>query len=375
MQWQYAEVDDYAQLVCQDRPLLDVRAPVEFAKGAFPATRNIALLNDDERHQIGIHYKNHGHDAAVALGAKLIQGKAKQARIAQWLDYLERSPDVVLYCFRGGMRSQITQQWIYQASGKLVPRVKGGYKALRRFLIDQTEILAAQTEPMILSGRTGSGKTRLLKKLKCAIDLEHLANHRGSSIGRNLSPQPTQIHFENSVAIALLKKHQQGVTQLVFEDESPNIGSVHIPHALYHKMSDAPCVIVDTPLEKRVENILQEYVVDMLARYQQQVGDQERGFSAFSAYLSSSLSRVQRRLGGQRYQEIMAAMNGALAVQQQSGDTQAHREWLRRMLVEYYDPMYDYQRDKRRRVVVKQADFAAILDHLRPVYGKQDDAC
>ncbi len=370
---QHLEVDDYARLVSEDRPLLDVRAPVEFAKGALTQAYNIALLDNDERHQIGIRYKHHGHEAAVALGAKLIQGATKQARITRWLSYLGKHPDAVLYCFRGGMRSQIAQQWIYEASGKHVPRVKGGYKALRRFLIDQTKILTAQTMPMILSGRTGSGKTRLLRKLKCAIDLEGLANHRGSSIGGQLSAQPPQIEFENRVAIQLLKLHQQGFAQIVLEDESPNIGSVHIPHTLYSVMSSAPCVVVNTPLEKRVDNILQEYVVDMLVQYQERAPDQESGFAAFSERLRNGLSRVQRRLGGQRYQEILAAMDSALATQQRSGDTRTHREWLRRMLVEYYDPMYDYQRDRRRRVVVKQADFAAILDHLRLEYGKQGD--
>ena len=358
------EREDYEVLLCADTPLLDVRAPVEFSQGAFPGSINLPLLEDDERHQIGIRYKDEGHESAVALGAQLISGEIKSSRVDQWAAHIEQHPDTVLYCFRGGMRSKITQQWIYEQTGKVIPRVKGGYKALRRFLIDQTETLSAQTEPLILSGRTGSGKTLLLKELSNMIDLEGLANHRGSSIGRQLSPQPTQIEFENRVAIALLKLHRQGVRQIVLEDESPNIGSVHIPHALYEKMLVAPCVVLEATIEQRLDITLAEYVSNMLPRYVEQQGDVAAGFAALSEYLRNSLSRVQRRLGGERYAEILETMDVALDEQARSGDEQGHRQWLQRMLVEYYDPMYDYQRDKRQRMVKKSGNFSEILDYL-----------
>lgn len=361
---QLSETDDFQALFCGDVPLLDVRAPIEYGQGAFPCSHNAPLLDDDEREQIGIRYKHEGHDAAVALGAKLIMGEVKAARIAEWQKFVEQHPDAVLYCFRGGMRSKITQQWIFEATGKTVPRVKGGYKALRRFLIDQTEILAAQTKPLILSGRTGSGKTQLLKKLTHAIDLEGLANHRGSSIGRQISAQPTQIDFENRVATALIKLHRSGITQIVLEDESPNIGSVHIPHALYKKMNDAPCVILDATLEARIDLTLLEYVTNMLSQFTKHTGTPASGFTGLSEYLHNSLARVKRRLGHQRYQEILELMNLALLEQSESGKINGHRQWLSRMLVEYYDPMYDYQRDKRKREVRKTADYRELLKYL-----------
>lgn len=358
------EIDDYQALLCADVPLLDVRAPIEFAQGAFPCSHLAPLLNDEEREQIGIRYKKEGHDAAVELGAKLIQGEVKAARVAKWREFVERYPQGVLYCFRGGMRSKITQQWIQEEVGVTLPRVKGGYKALRRYLIDSGDALAAKTQPLILSGRTGSGKTRLIKKLKHAIDLEGLANHRGSSIGRQLSPQPSQIDFENKVSIELIKFHQQGIHKIVLEDESPNIGSLHIPHSLYDQMRVASCVILEASQETRLEITLQEYVTDMLVQYVKQEGDERKGFVALGDYLRNSLTRVQRRLGGQRYQEILALMNAALAQQAESGETTGHLKWLSRMLLEYYDPMYDYQRDKRQRKVEKAADFNEMLAFL-----------
>ncbi|MCP4009489.1 MAG: tRNA 2-selenouridine(34) synthase MnmH [Proteobacteria bacterium] len=358
------EIDDFEALLCTDIPLLDVRAPVEFSQGAFPASYNAPLLDDAQRKQVGTCYKHEGHDAAVELGTRLISGAIKTARIARWKVFFSENTSGVLYCFRGGMRSKITQQWIFDETGVQIPRVKGGYKALRRYLIDQTESLAAQISPLILSGRTGSGKTHLLRQLKLAIDLEGLANHRGSSFGRQVSPQPTQINFENRVAIALLKLSRSGATHVVLEDESPNIGSVHIPHALYERMRQAPSVVLEATIERRIDITLKEYVVDMLPQYVDVLGSEEAGFAALSEYLRNSLMRVKRRLGGKGYTEILGLMDAALDDQAHSGSVDVHREWLRRMLTRYYDPMYDYQRDKRGRVVKKTGNFADVLGYL-----------
>jgi tRNA 2-selenouridine synthase len=359
------EIDDFESLLCADIPMLDVRAPVEFTQGAFPCSVNAPLLDDEQRHQVGCCYKNEGHDAAVILGEKLISGYVKEACLSRWADFLRQHPNGVLYCFRGGMRSKISQQWIYQNTGIVMPRVKGGYKALRRFLIERTDALASQINPLILGGRTGSGKTLLLKKLKHAIDLEGLANHRGSSFGRQVSPQPTQIDFENRVAIELLKLWRRGVTEIIFEDESPNIGSLHIPHALYQRMREAPGVVLEASEQARVDITLKEYVIDMLERYIDAEGDAIRGFNALSEYLRTSLMRVKRRLGSNAYTEILALMDEALQEQAVSGRVERHRAWLSLMLVQYYDPMYDYQREKRGRTIEQSGEFTAILAYLQ----------
>ncbi len=362
------EVDNFSELLCANTPLLDVRAPVEFSQGAFPTSLNAPLLNDLEREEIGIRYKHEGQEAAVALGAELIQGKVKAQRVAQWANFIEQNPSGVLYCFRGGMRSKITQQWLFDETGLMVPRIKGGYKALRRFLMNETERLAALTQPLILGGRTGAGKTHLIKELSHSIDLEKLANHRGSSIGRQITPQPTQINFENAVAIELMKLHEKGVMDIVFEDESPNVGSLHIPHSIYDQMRAAPCVVLDASLDQRIDITLQEYVVEMTEQYLAQAQEcgqsAEAGFDAFSEYIKNSLTRVKRRLGGDRYNDISADMDAALVEQARSGNIELHRAWISRMLGEYYDPMYDYQREKRGRTVKNTAHYKEILKFL-----------
>ena len=193
------QIDDYRSLFLNETLLLDVRAPIEFDQGAFPFTENLPLINDQERADIGLRYKNLGQDEAIELGHKLVQGKVKNARINNWSIFFEQHPEGALYCFRGGMRSKISQQWIYEKTGKIFPRIKGGYKAMRRFLIDELESSSQRIEPVMLGGRTGIGKTLFLKNIKQQIDLEEIFHQRGSVFGKHVTPQPTQIDIENNL--------------------------------------------------------------------------------------------------------------------------------------------------------------------------------
>jgi len=124
------QIDDYRSILLSNTPLLDVRAPVEFNQGAFPLAENFPLINNQEREAIGIRYKKQGQDEAIKLGHELVQGDIKQQRVNHWQDFFTQHPQGVLYCFRGGMRSKISQQWIYEQTGQVYPRIKGGYKAM-----------------------------------------------------------------------------------------------------------------------------------------------------------------------------------------------------------------------------------------------------
>ncbi|HBM45267.1 MAG TPA: tRNA 2-selenouridine(34) synthase MnmH, partial [Halomonas sp.] len=116
------------KVIASNTPLIDVRAPVEFAQGSLPGAVNLPLMVDEERHQVGIAYKQQGQQAAIALGERLVSGEIKQARVAAWQAYLAQHPDASIYCFRGGLRSQIAQQWLVDA-GLHRPRIEGGWKA------------------------------------------------------------------------------------------------------------------------------------------------------------------------------------------------------------------------------------------------------
>ncbi|MFT5260569.1 MAG: tRNA 2-selenouridine synthase [Saprospiraceae bacterium] len=355
--------DNFHEVFTQDLPLLDVRAPVEFEQGAFPRSKNHPILDNDDHHEIGIEYKKQGQDAAILLGEDRVSGEIKEHRIASWLSFVKQNPQGALYCFRGGLRSRIAQQWIYEASGVDYPLLQGGYKALRRYLIDQIEASVQQIQPIVLSGRTGVGKTELLVQLENTVDLEGLANHRGSTFGRQITAQPTQINYENALAVVLIKHLSQDREMLVFEDEGPNIGSIHTPITLFNKTSLSPCVLLEESLEKRVQITLNEYVVLSSKQYIQE--DENNGFDTYSAYLLDALSRVQRRLGSKRYNAIRTDMLAALKQQQNNGDVSKHQDWIAIMLRDYYDPMYDYQIEKKQARVVFSGNCEEVRQYLQ----------
>jgi len=356
-------IDDYRQLFLNDTPLIDVRAPIEFEQGAFPHACNLPLMNDDERHAIGIRYAELGQEQAVALGHELVQGEVKEKRIRDWFEFTQQYPQGALYCFRGGMRSKISQQWIYDTTGVAYPRVVGGYKALRRFLIDELDAAASSLQALVIGGRTGVGKTRLLHRLEQHIDLEGIYHHRGSSFGYHAAPQPSQIDIENQLAITLLKHQNNNVHKLVLEDEAPNIGSRSIPSGLLHAMQKAPLLLIEAGIEERVTAVYEEYITTALAEFQQRHGE-ALGFETWATHLCSALDRIRRRLGDQRHQALKTIMTDAIQQQRTDNAPEHHKAWIRTLLLEYYDPMYDYQLTKKAERIEFRGEQESIVEYL-----------
>lgn len=364
------DTDDYATLFLRDTPMFDTRAPLEYQKGSFPNTASLPLMTDAERARVGTCYKRDGQQAAIELGHQLVSGATREARLQQWLDFARTHPEGYLFCWRGGLRSQTVQQWLHDA-GVDYPRVLGGYKAMRRFLIDTTERVLASTPLVVLAGRTGCGKTDLLDGLPGSVDLEGLARHRGSSFGRRPGGQPSQIDFENRLAIALLRlDHAHPGRPLLLEDESLLIGRCALPHTLRTRMSAAPRVLVEQDLEARVEHSYRHYILDKLGEWRTALGPGE-GFAAYAADLQEALGRLHRRLGGARYQQLEKTLQQALE-RQLTDDPAAgelHRQWIRVLLRDYYDPMYDYQLSQKADLIVFRGPPAAVQDYLRALPG------
>jgi len=354
--------DDFKSIVLKHTPLIDVRAPVEFAKGAFPHSVNLPLMSDEERHLVGIRYKEKGNDEATKLGHTLVGGPVKASRVKAWRDFIATHPDAMLYCFRGGQRSQIAQQWLAE-SGTAITRLKGGYKAFRRYLIEETERSVERFDPIILGGRTGSGKTILLQELENAIDLEALANHRGSSFGRHITPQPSQIDFENALAYALIEQLERGFRYLVFEDEGKNIGKDYLPDRFADYLSGAPLVILETAMEERVEITFREYVSSAQERYRHSGLSDPIG--EWKKDVESAMARIEKRLGSLRYRRLVDIFESAVDQQLQNGSLDSHKEWAAYLLKEYYDPMYDYQIRKRADLIVFRGEYDEVLAYLR----------
>lgn len=356
-------VSDYREIFISGAPLMDTRAPIEFARGSFPGAENRPLMLDAERAQVGTCYKNAGQDAAIALGHRLVSGELRQSRIAAWADFAQKHPDGYLFCFRGGLRSQIVQRWLAEEAGINYPRVAGGYKALRQFLMATTETTLVQRPMLVVGGMTGVGKTEFLTTLPNAVDLEGCANHRGSSFGKRVSGQPAQIDFEHQIAIRLLRLNDRQKSPVIVEDEGLFIGKCALPAPLHKKMGIAPVIWLEDSFENRVTRILRDYVVNQLIDHQAHYG-LEAGFDRFADHLKLSLGNIHKRLGGERYQRALGLMSDALADQRQTGAVEGHALWIRLLLCEYYDPMYVHQKASRAGRILISGDAAALRQFL-----------
>ena len=336
-------------LIRDQIPLIDVRAPIEFNQGHMPNSINLPILTDEERHRIGIVYKQQGNEAAVRVGHKLVSGTVKAERIAGWLKACEDNPTTQIMCWRGGQRSTLAQAWLEEA-GAPQKKVAGGFKALRQVCIDVLD--NPNKNWWLLSGRTGSAKTVIISKLSNSIDLEGRANHRGSAFGRRLTPQPTPVTFENSLAADYLN-HKY--SDLVVEDESRTIGSVGLPQVWSEHMQSARIALVEIGLAERIAHIEKEYVTDAL----EEAESMEASPAKIQQNYLDALQRIKRRLGGLRLNEMEKRLNQAFAGQG------SHASWISYLLTEYYDPMYDFQLSKKADRIAFRGDRGEVLEFLQ----------
>lgn len=357
------DTDNYRQLFLNDAPMIDLRAPIEFTQGAFPNSISLPLMTDDERALVGTCYKQKGQQAAIKLGHELVSGEIKDARMERWLAFCRNNPEGYIYCFRGGLRSRTTQQWLKDA-GVDYPLVLGGYKALRNTLLEVLSEVTTQLPFYIVGGKTGSAKTLMVNTLPNAVDLEGAAHHRGSSFGSFVNAQNTQINFENITAIQMLKNQHAGYSHLVFEDESRNIGSVDLPKALYQKMLISPVAVIEDPFEIRLQRLLQEYVINMVADYTRVHGE-EQGHILCEEYLLSGLDKIRKRLGNERWQTLRQTMQKAIKLHQAGAGFDAHLNWLTPLLAWYYDPMYEYQLSLKAERIVYRGNWQECHDYLQ----------
>ncbi len=236
--------------------LIDARSPAEFAQGHIPGAVNLPILDNEERHIVGLTYKQEGNEKAVQKGFELVGKK--------FSDYISEAKknavnkNIMVYCWRGGMRSNI-MSWLLNVSGLQVTLLTGGYKSYRHWSLEE---LASQRKWIVLGGKTGVGKTEILLHLKKTgrqvIDLEGRAHHKGSAFGAlGQKEQPTNEHFENLLALDISKLDR--ALPIWIEDESPRIGAIKVPDALYAQMRKSITVAISRDVSIRKERILSEY--------------------------------------------------------------------------------------------------------------------
>jgi tRNA 2-selenouridine synthase len=304
-------------------PLIDVRSPAEFLQGHIPGAINLPLFSDDERAKVGTTYKKEGKDKAVLLGLEFVG--PKMADIVRQCSKISTNKHIRVHCWRGGMRSN-SVAWLLRQAGFDVDVIPGGYKAFKQEVRD---FIAGQFPLLVLGGPTGSGKTKILHELKIlgmqVIDLEGLANHKGSSFGAlGQETQPSTEHFENMLAFELLKCHKQDFIWV--EDESRKIGTVVLPESFWSQIHQADRVVVKIPKKERLEHLVNEYGI-----YSKEE-------------LLAALTRIGKRLGPQNLKQAIELL--------EEGNL-----WeVAKASLEYYDKAYAYSATKRVGKVIYELD-------------------
>ncbi len=300
-------------------PIIDVRSPAEFLQGHIPGAHNIPLFTDDERARVGTCYKKQGHDPAVQLGLSIVGPKVHL--LADELRALAGdAKSLRVLCFRGGMRSS-SMIGLASLLGIRCMQLKGGYKAFRRYC---AHLFTQQRNWKVIGGYTGSGKSELLRLLKMrkshVLDLEMLANHRGSTFGAfQNSFCPTTEQFENMIAFELKDIPQDA--PIFVEDESRMVGSCVIPHTLFQALIQSKLYFLTCSLDERIARILEEY-----------------GSITKDTFVQL-LNNLYKRLGREKVSFITKCVDeGSLDIAVST-------------LLEYYDARYDHALQKQKRCV------------------------
>ena len=302
------DITDFMAL-SQGHLTIDVRSPKEFAKGHIQHAINLPLFNDEERAKIGTIYKQTGRNEAIEAGLEIVG--PKMADFVRFVKPLAKENKIFVHCWRGGMRSG-SMAWLFDTMGYEVYTLKNGYKAYRHLVL---EGLGRQAQYIIIGGRTGSGKTAILHKLKergeQIVDLERLANHKGSAFGAlGELPQPSTEQFENDVYLTLSKLDP--AKPIWMEDESKNIGRCTITNELWSKMVKAPLIVVDIPLKVRVKRLVEDY-----------------GKMPVEG-LEESIRKIERRLGNEAMKDALLSL------------TERNFAEVARITLHYYDKAYDH---------------------------------
>ena len=362
---EFVEPQDFSKLLLGEAALLDVRSEGEFQAGQIPCSNNVPILNDSERKEVGIRYKQEGSEAAITLGNQLVSGSIKEERLREWIDFAEKSDCAGLLCWRGGMRSETAQDWISKA-GVALPRVRGGYKALRNFLLKQIAEISTSEDFTIIAGRTGSGKTQFLSKLaadgRAVLDLESLAAHKGSAFGGLFAVQPAPATFENYLSVELMKLRNFAPETIFVEDESRLIGVLSLPIELHQAKRKAKMIVLETSLSKRIENILNDYVKELFNKLcRSNTADPHQELALL---LSGCVKKIRKRLGDERAKTIQQKIIEAARQQRLNSDFSSHAEWIEPILNWYYDPQYDFQLQKNSGRIVFRGNWGEICSWL-----------
>lgn len=290
-------------------PIIDVRSPLEFQDGHIPGAINIPLFENNERAIVGTKYKKEGRIPAIVEGMRL-SGPSMHEKLDEAIK-VAKEGKLLVHCWRGGMRSE-AMAWLFSLGDIEALVLEGGYKSYRHHVL---ESLSEKRDMIVLGGMTGSGKTRIIHHLAekghQVIDLEKLANHKGSAFGSlGQPPQPSTEQFAND--LQKLWDSLDRNSPVWVEDESRNIGTVFLPETFFNNMQVSPTVVIMMEIKTRMPRLIEEY-----AGYPAEV-------------LKASVNRISKRLGGDNTKDALQAID--------EGDIANAIE----ISLKYYDKTYQY---------------------------------
>lgn len=319
------------EALCLPKQLfIDVRTPAEFAEGHLPKAINIPIFSNEERALVGTLYKQVSVEAAKQQGLEIVSPKLPSI-IKQITEYGKQHYQIVIYCWRGGMRSQSIAS-ISDMLGVSVHQLRGGYKSYRRYVLDHLESLELKGQTIVLCGSTGVGKTTLLKNLKAqevpVLDLEGLANHRGSVFGQIGLGKSTSAPLFDA---AILKELQnlQAEPYFFVECESKRIGNVYIPNVLFEKMKQGRKILVQASIPTRAQRLITEYT---------------NNSEIDATLIQQSIQAISRKLGKKKTTYLLERL--------------ANKELeplVTTLLTDYYDLLYGFEKSDH-------ADYEVVLD-------------
>lgn len=314
--------------------IIDVRSPAEFADDHLPSALNLPVLDNEQRAEIGTIHKQISPFAAKRAGAALVAVNIAH-HISTTLKDADRNFRPLVYCWRGGQRSGSIAR-IFSEIGWHTDLIDGGYKRYRRQVLEGLDTLPQQLRLVVLRGRTGLAKTHILHSAHAkgaqVIDLEGLANHRGSLLGvKPDGEQPSQRLFESRLHAVL--NGLDPALPVFIEAESNKIGQIHIPAVLWRKMREAVSIVADTKIEHRVAFLCRDYA--------HIIADPTR--------LEPLLGWVVTRLGYgivNKWRDLIKA-----------------RDWsgfVRAVLDDHYDPAYDKSSGQRSHEIIATLDVGRL---------------